>query len=168
MTSLANAAETGLAETKSLSPRLEARAHLAFRNCGAGVRHGGRGRRHPPDGLRPFDHGMAAHPWRRAADERSRMAGRIREIPAYPRVQPDQSRHDPRRLQGHLLVGMDAPASRTAYRGRIFHPLRDFPCCAAAFRGRSYRGSQRFSFWEERRVRLAGSWSRAGSQTAWM
>ena len=47
------------------------------------------------------------------------MAGRIREISGHPAIPRAQSRHEPRCVQDHLLVGMDASAHRPHHRRRV-------------------------------------------------
>ena len=62
---------------------------------------------------------------------RSRLAGRIREVsgdPAIPRAQP---RHEPRPVQGDLLVGMVAPAAGA-------HDRRGVPAAVPVFLWRGW------------------------------
>ena len=67
------------------------------------------------DRVGAFDRRMAAGRGRRAAARRGRMAGGIREVPDDSAIPAAQPRHDPRRVQDHLLVGMESPAARPAH-----------------------------------------------------
>ena len=61
----------------------------------------------------PLDRRMEAGDRHAAAAERGRMAGRVREISRPSRNTSELNRGmTPRRVQDHLLVGMDAPAAR--------------------------------------------------------
>ena len=84
-------------------------------------------RHHAADAIRPLDRGMGADFRRSAADERERLAGRVRKIPGYPAIPRTQPRHGPRRVQDDLLVGMDAPAGGAQHRRGVSAAVSVFP-----------------------------------------
>ncbi len=88
-------------------PRPGARLALFHGADPAGARR--RRRRDAADQFRPVDHRMEADPRRHPALEPRRMAGGIRQVPADSRIRGDQQGHEPRPVQGDLLVGMGAP-----------------------------------------------------------
>ena len=85
---------------------------VALRRRRARPRHGSRRRGDAAYRIRPVDHRMAACHGHAAAAERNAMAERVREISGHPAIPRTQSRHEPRRVQDDLLVGVDAPADR--------------------------------------------------------
>src|SRR5205085_226470 len=87
-------------------PRREA---VVVCRCGAGICDFDRGWSDPAHRIRPFDRGVEAGDRRRAAARGFGLAGRVREIPNYSAIPRAQCRHDPRSVQGDLLVGVVAP-----------------------------------------------------------
>ena len=72
----------------------------------------------------PVHHRVAADLGRRPAVERRRLAGGFRRLSENPRIYRAQARHEPRRIQDHLLVGMGASFSRPADRRRVLRAVR--------------------------------------------
>ena len=72
----------------------------------------------------PVHHRVAADPRRHPAVERGRLAGGFRRLSENPRIYRAQARHEPRRVQDHLLVGMGASFSRPADRRRLLRAVR--------------------------------------------
>ncbi len=91
-------------------------AGVAVCGRGTGVLDGGRGRGDAADRLWPLHHRMAADRGDRAPAVAGRLARGIRQVPADPPIPPRQPGHEPRRFQGHLLVGMDASLPRPPHR----------------------------------------------------
>ena len=81
------------------------------------------------------------------------LAGDVRQVPAHARVPAGQPRHDARRVQGHLLVGVLPPAARAPDRRRL-------PRAAALVR-RAARHPDRAHAWK-----LAGIFVLGGLQGA--
>ena len=99
------------------------RARLALDRGAAGVRDGRRRRGDAAHRIGPVDHRVAAAARRHSAAERGRLASGVREVQGDPRVQHRQRGHVARRLQVHLLVGVDAPAARAPHRRGLRHPV---------------------------------------------
>ena len=135
-----------------------ARGRMAVRLLRAGVRDGRRRRRHPPHALGPVDRRVAADRRHAAADVGRGVAADVRKVSAHPGVPVRQQGDGPRRVQGHLLVGILASAARTADRRRLSHPVRCGSSRGATFR-RATRGSlSASSFSAACRARWAGTW----------
>src|SRR5262249_3185516 len=69
------------------------------------------------------------------AAERRRMAGRVRKISDHSAVSADEPRHDARRVQAYLLVGMDAPAARPVDRRCVPAPVPVVPLARRQWAG---------------------------------
>ena len=87
-------------------------AAVAVRRGGADLRHGHRRRGDAADRIRPVDHRMEAGDRRHSAAQRSRVAGGVRQLQADPAIRGAQPRHDARRLQGDLRLGMGPSSAR--------------------------------------------------------
>src|SRR5450631_177837 len=62
---------------------------------------------------------MEARHWHRAAALGGRLAGGIREIQIDSAIPANQPRHELKRIQVHLWVGMEPSRARALARGRI-------------------------------------------------
>ena len=132
MTWLANAVETGLVETKGPSPRLRAVRGWLFAIAGlvfAMVIVGG--------ATRLTGSGLSITEWQPILGvvppvSEAAWQEAFEKYRHIPEVQPDQSRHDPPRLQSHLLVSGRA-GFWDGSSGWCFSPPSRFSFCAAAF-----------------------------------
>ena len=89
-----------------------------------------------------------------------RLAGRIREIPGHPAIPRTQPRHEPRRVQDDLLVGMDAPAAGALDRRGVPAAVSVFSCARLGSAAACARGCGRFSAAARCSARSAGGWCR--------
>ena len=69
--------------------------------------------------FRAVDRRMEAGDRHVAADQRGRVAGRVRQVQDHSAVPAAQQRDDASRVQDDLLVGVDAPADGAADRRRV-------------------------------------------------
>ena len=92
--------------TRSPRPRVADLDRRADRDHGAGWR------RHAPDRVRAFDRRMEAGHRRAAAAQPGAMDAGLRGLQDHPAISPTQRRHESRRVQDDLLVGMEPPAAR--------------------------------------------------------
>src|SRR5262245_59370714 len=99
-------------------PRRQA---VAARGCGADLRDGDRGRGDAAHRIRSLHRRMEAGHRRHSAVRCACLAGRIREVQDYPAVPRAPSGDEPRCVQNHLLVGMDASAISATRRWRVSH-----------------------------------------------
>ena len=75
--------------------------------------HGAGRRRHAADRVRIVDRGVEARHRHAAAAQRGAMGAGLRGLQDHPAISRTQRRHEPLRVQDHLLVGMEPPAART-------------------------------------------------------
>ena len=134
---------------------------------GAGVPDGERGRRDAAHRLGPVDHRMAADRRHRAAAVACRLAGGVRQVPADPAIPARQQGHEPRRVQGHLLVGMGASPPWPPDRRRSSSlPFLVFLVARADSARAAAAGSPASSRSAACRARSAGTWCAPASPTA--
>ena len=99
----------GLLRPKAAQP--DARLRLAVRRRLYDPGHDRSGRDHPPDRLRPLDHGMGPAERRPAAALRGRVAASVPSVSADSAIRPgEQSFGIAGFATAHLLAGLDAPA----------------------------------------------------------
>ncbi len=73
--------------------------------------------------LGALDHGMGSDHGRRSADQRRRVARSVCEVSAHSAIRARKPRHESRRLQEHLLVGVGASPARPSARCRLLRAV---------------------------------------------
>ena len=111
---------------------------------------------------RPLDHRMASGRRRPAAARRRRLACGIRQVPGLAAVRGAEPRHDPRRVQGDLLVGMGPPPARPRHRRGLGAWAFSGSGSAAASRRAGRRGCSASASSAACKAPSAGGWSRSG------
>ena len=133
-------------------------AHLACRDRGSHRRHDPGRRRHAAHRFGPVHHRVAADHGRRSAAQRGRLDARFRGLSEDSGIYRDQARHEPGRVQDHLLVGMGASLSRPADRRRLLRALRRLLARGLHSAHRCCRGLPACSCSADYRARSAGTW----------
>ncbi len=110
---------TGAQASAMPARHVRALAYLAWRHRRPHRRHDPRGWRHPAHRFRPVHHRVATDHRRHPAADRGPLASGVRGLPEDPGIYRDQSRHEPRGVQIHLLVGMGASLPRALHRPRL-------------------------------------------------
>ena len=109
------------------------------------------------------DSGLSITEWQpimgaRSAAQRGRLDARFRGLSEDPGIYRDQARHEPGRVQDHLLVGMGASLSRPADRRRLLRALRRLLARGLHSALRCCRGLPACSCSADYRARSAGTW----------
>ncbi len=133
---------------------------------GAHRAHRGGGRRHAAHGFGPLHRRVAAGDRRDPAALRRSLAGGVRGLPRDPTVRGAEPRDDARGIQGALLVGVDAPATRAARRRRLPRSVHRSSGGAGSSTGRSPGSSARCSCSAACKARSAGGWWPRASPSA--
>ena len=94
------------------------------------------------------------------------VAGRVRQVPADPAIPRAQPRHEPRRVQDHLLVGVERTACWRGWSARRSCCRSCFSSGAAGSSRPAKRGCGRCSAPARCWARSAGGWCRRASPGA--
>ena len=134
------------------------RSALARRARSAHRRHDPCRRHDEAHRFRPLHHRVETDRRRDPASVGVRLERSLHGLQDDTGIYRAQARHEPRRIQDHLLVGVGAPLPRAADRICLPRSLRRVLDRAATFRGRCFPGSSACSFSAAFRAHSAGTW----------